>query len=250
MFIKPNTFVFVNSQVTNTLRTHHPSLGHLLREQTIVAPERFLERHHNLQFVIYAVFFLFQCYSKNDQVTRLAAAFKLVFVISETPASATEKIFFMDNAVHERSPAEIRIQWVKQNLTTNDNAVVQISLWGYRETTIHPEFVYIDSLATGITNTGEFTISPASYRSRDNRAVSDVRFGFIQVNLTESIPVEGSTGGSVSITPKIWSRPIPLGWYFGPQWEGMYGTNWPQRMCDNWLMNDRYNNNIIYKRIQ
>lgn len=154
----------------------------------------------------------------------------------------------MDNSVHERSPAEIRIQWVKQNLTTNDNAPVQISLWGYRETTIHPEFVYIDSLATGITNTGEFTISPASYRNRDNRALSDVRFGFIQVNLTDSIPIDGTTSGNtVSITPKIWSRPIPLGWYFGPQWEGMFGTNWPQRMCDNWLMNDRYLKNFAHE---
>lgn len=150
----------------------------------------------------------------------------------------------MDNSVHERSPTEIKIQWVKQNLTTNENSAIRMSLWGYRETTVHPDFVYIDVLAEGVTNTGEYTISPATYRNRDNRAFQDLRFGFIQINLTDSITVGSS---DVTITPKIWSRPIPLGWYFGPQWEGTYGTNWPSRLCDNWLMSDRYLKNFAHE---
>lgn len=138
--------------------------------------------------------------------------------------------------MHEKSPPEVRISWVKYNLTNNENANIRISLWGYREPSIKPEFLYIDTLAEGISNTGYYTISPGNYRDRDNRAVSDLQFGFLQINLTEPIPVNNVT----KITPVIWSRPIPLGWYFGPQWEREYGSRWPEALCDQWLINDRY----------
>nr|CAD7421581.1 unnamed protein product [Timema poppensis] len=62
----------------------------------------------------------------------------------ETPATAIERIRFETRDVHERSPAEIKISWNAQNLTTNLNAPITISLWGYRETTIRPERLYID----------------------------------------------------------------------------------------------------------
>ncbi|XP_018331597.1 protein mesh isoform X2 [Agrilus planipennis] len=162
----------------------------------------------------------------------------------EPPAQAAEKIFFEDYSVHERNPAEIIISWVKNNLTTNDNANIRISLWGYKETTIRPQFVYIDSLVDSTTNAGKYTLSPAEYRNRDNLELSDIKFGFIQINLTEPIQV-GNT--DTKITPIIWSRPIPLGWYFGPQWERLYGSNWPRTMCNEWLTNDRYLKNFAHE---
>lgn len=42
----------------------------------------------------------------------------------------------------------------------------------------------------------------------------------------------------------LWSKPIPLGWYFGPQWERIYGNKWPHRLCDKWIMHDRYLKNF------
>lgn len=54
----------------------------------------------------------------------------------ETPATATERIFFETQDVYQKQPRQIAISWNKFNLTTNLNANVQISLWGYRETTI------------------------------------------------------------------------------------------------------------------
>lgn len=47
-----------------------------------------------------------------------------------------------------------------------------------------PQLEYIDMIETGITNTGVYTIAPANYRLRDNRANNDMQFGFIQINLT------------------------------------------------------------------
>lgn len=54
----------------------------------------------------------------------------------ETPDAAAEKIFFETDDVHRKAPKEIRINWNAYNLTTNANANIMISLWGYRETTI------------------------------------------------------------------------------------------------------------------
>ncbi|XP_012287244.1 protein mesh isoform X2 [Orussus abietinus] len=157
----------------------------------------------------------------------------------ETPATATEKIFFSTRAVHEREPTEIHITWNKYNLTSNLNAAVQISLWGYRETTIRPELEYIDILEEGATNTGAYTIAPPMYRNRENPRHQDMYFGFIQINLTNPTQYSG-----LEITPVLWSKPIPLGWYFGPQWEQKHGYRWPQRLCDKWIKDDRYLKNF------
>lgn len=66
---------------------------------------------------------------------------------AETPATATERIRFQDGAVRERNPKEIKVTWEKQNLTTNFDAQIRITLYGYREVTIAPELINIDVIA-------------------------------------------------------------------------------------------------------
>lgn len=68
----------------------------------------------------------------------------------ETPATATERIRFQDGAVREKKPKDIKITWEKQNLTTNFDAQIRVSLYGYREVTILPELVFIDVIAVSI----------------------------------------------------------------------------------------------------
>ncbi|XP_043469976.1 protein mesh isoform X2 [Leptopilina heterotoma] len=157
----------------------------------------------------------------------------------ETPATAAEKIFFSTNAVHERDPMEIKITWSAQNLTTNLDARVQISLWGYRETTISPELEYIDIIQDMAANSGTYTIIPSNYRRRNNYLQQDMYFGFLQINLTDPREHFG-----IAITPVLWSKPIPLGWYFSPQYASTYGNKWPQKLCDKWIMHDRYLKNF------
>lgn len=86
-----------------------------------------------------------------------------------------------------------------------------------------------------ITNTGYYTIAPANFRLRNNPRNVDMQFGFIQINLTNPESFSG-----LRISPILWSKPIPLGWYFGAQWERIHGRNWPRALCDNWLMTDRF----------
>lgn len=131
----------------------------------------------------------------------------------ETPATAIERVFFATRDVHEKYPSEIKITWEAYNLTSNLDANIQISLWGYRETTIKPEFEYIDVLEVSvfsflmfflftiqlyfpleqknIANSGSYTIVPRSYRSKWNPLQQDMTFGFIQINLTEAVQYSG-----------------------------------------------------------
>ncbi|XP_027838337.2 protein mesh isoform X1 [Aphis gossypii] len=163
----------------------------------------------------------------------------------ETPATATERIRFQDAAIRERKPKEIKITWEKQNLTTNFDAQIQISLYGYREVTIAPELVFIDVIATNIPNSGEYTINPAAFEDRDNTVNLDLTFGFLQIKLTNPTTYSG-----ISISPILWSKPVPLGWYFAPQWEEWHGSAWPERLCDNWIKNDRYLKNFAAEIFQ
>jgi hypothetical protein len=82
----------------------------------------------------------------GSKIIKYSILFSSVLFSSETPATATERIYFETDAVHERYPEEIKITWDKYNLTSNLNTPVSISLYGYRETTIQPELVYIDIL--------------------------------------------------------------------------------------------------------
>ncbi|GAB0092360.1 Protein mesh [Sergentomyia squamirostris] len=157
----------------------------------------------------------------------------------ETPATATDRIFFENQDVYQRAPSEVKISWNRYNLTTNFNAGVRISLWGYRESTIRPQLEYIDMIEEGITNQGFYTIAPGNYRLRNNPRNVDMQFGFIMINLTNPEHFSG-----LRISPVLWSKPIPLGWYFGPQWERIHGRNWPRALCDNWLRTDRFLRNF------
>lgn len=55
-----------------------------------------------------------------------------------------------------------------------------------------------------------------------------------------------ATQKTVEITPKIWSRPMPLSWYFHFQWENKYGHNWTELLCQDWIQTDRIMNNFTH----
>lgn len=157
----------------------------------------------------------------------------------ETPATATDRIFFEGDSVHERAPAEIRISWNKHNLTTSESAPIKISLWGYKETTIRPELLYIDMIEESTVNSGSYIISPGNFRSRSNPGTDNLKFGFIHINLTNPTQHAGLT-----VSPVLWSKPIPLAWYFNGQWERKYGSRWSEELCNDWITDDRYLKNF------
>ena len=70
---------------------------------------------------------------------------------------------------------------------------------------------------------------------RDNGVeLRGCEMGLIRINLTNPTQEVG-----MAASPAIWSRPIPLGWYFGDQWRRYEGPNWVQDKCDKWIAQDR-----------
>ncbi|XP_068250957.1 protein mesh isoform X1 [Palaemon carinicauda] len=159
----------------------------------------------------------------------------------ETPLTAPEGVWFKDDSYQEHSPESLDIEWLAGNLTMNRDATVQISLWGYREISITPEIVYIDVLKDS-PNIGFTTLVPQEYSNRDNRQNLDLEMGLIMINLTTPEPAYGVKESTI-----VWSRPIPLAWYFHYQWANLYGSNWQQAMCDRWIENDRNLRNFAYE---
>lgn len=62
----------------------------------------------------------------------------------ETPATATDRIFFRGNEIFEKAPRTIKLEWNRFNLTTNLNARLTFSLYGYRESSIRYVYAHIE----------------------------------------------------------------------------------------------------------
>ncbi|XP_063878525.1 protein mesh-like isoform X1 [Scylla paramamosain] len=160
----------------------------------------------------------------------------------ETPLTAPEGVWFKDDKYQHHSPEVLNVEWLAGNLTMNRDAQAQISLYGYREISIKPEIVYIDMLVEGIPNTGSFVLTTADFMSRDNRELLDLEMGLVMINLTIPEPLYG-----LEKSTAVWSRPVPLAWYFRFQWERVFGSSWPSAMCDRWIENDRNLRNFAYE---
>lgn len=139
---------------------------------------------------------------------------------------------------NEKNPNKISIKWNWDNLTLIKDAAIEISLWAYKKTSKGSEFLYIDSLASRVLNSGSYTILPSTYKYRQHHLLNDILFGFIKISLSEPFTVFNLTK-KTEISPILWSRPIPLAWYFNGQWKRQYGANWAKKLCDNWLRADR-----------
>lgn len=165
-----------------------------------------------------------------------AFQFKTLFYL-EPPSESKEVVYIKNREdIHEKNPATLEVVWSAGNLTYNPNAPVSISLWGYRENGPVPQVVFIDTLVDSTPNKGSYTLNVADYADRNNIYTRDLGFGFIQVNMTNPT-VEGLT-----MTPTLWSHPVPLAWYFYAQWMKYDGPEWARMNCDYWMQREeRYN---------
>lgn len=68
----------------------------------------------------------------------------------ETPEQSPELVSFNREEILATEPTQITVQWDYKNLTMDRNAPVSITLWGYREVTINPEIVFIETIAVWI----------------------------------------------------------------------------------------------------
>lgn len=78
----------------------------------------------------------------------------------------------------------------------------------------------------------EYRIDVAAQREKWNDGKWDMTFGFIALNLTNPAIL----GQGVKQSPTLWSRAMPLAWYFKKQWQNRYGygEKWKAHFCEAW----------------
>ncbi|KAL3209669.1 hypothetical protein MRX96_038092 [Rhipicephalus microplus] len=150
----------------------------------------------------------------------------------QPPELAAEDIEILDDNDKAERPERMRIKWNPNKLVNNNNTNVQLHLWGYNDDLEYPQLTYIDTLASGMRN-GEmrYTLNMEMYRERYNWDKLHFKFGFLSINLTDGSAIAKDYKNS----PTIWSRPMPLAWYFAHQWDRAYGSNWKDRFCNEWF---------------
>ena len=161
---------------------------------------------------------------------------------SEPPDIAEDDVVVLNENDRLEEPETLEMKWKPHKLAWDENARVTVSLWGYRETgDLYPHLTYIDTLADpGSIRLGQVKaiIDPSTFKDRRNWGLTDMIFGFIAINLTDPTIL----GKDLRESPVIWSRSMPLAWYFKPQWEREYGSNgrWKEHFCHDWFQRESY----------
>lgn len=151
----------------------------------------------------------------------------------QPPDVAEEDVVVIDGRDRLEEPRELELKWHPQKLSWRNDTSVTISLWGYRETmNVYPQLTYITTLAPSARlGQSSFRMDLSMFRDRDDPDHQDILFGFIAVNLTNP---SVALGRNMRQSPVIWSRPMPLAWYFRPQWVRSLGYNYKDYFCSNW----------------
>lgn len=159
----------------------------------------------------------------------------------QPPEVADEGVVIIGDTDRQEKPRELRFKWNPNKLPSFDpNAAITVSLWGYRETTdLYPSLTYIDVLSEGTRlSQGELSLSLDTFNQRDNRNLLDITFGFLAINLTNP-GGRGAGANQQMVSPTIWSRTMPLAWYFHPQWSYWYG-DWKYKFCSAWYEKESF----------
>ena len=152
----------------------------------------------------------------------------------QPPDVADEDVIVIDNQDREESPQELELRWRPQKLSWRNDTSVTVSLWGYRETmNVYPSLTYISTLVPSVRlGQAQFRMDLSLFRERDEYELQDMLFGFIAINLTNP---SVALGHNMRQSPIIWSRPMPLAWYFRPQWIRNLGYNYKDHFCAAWF---------------
>uniref|UniRef100_A0A6G1S5F6 Extracellular domains-containing protein CG31004 n=1 Tax=Aceria tosichella TaxID=561515 RepID=A0A6G1S5F6_9ACAR len=157
----------------------------------------------------------------------------------QPPDIAEEDVIVIDAKDRQEDPQELELKWHPQKLSWRNDTSVTISLWGYRETmNVYPQLTYITTLVQSARlGQSSFRMDLSMFRDRDDPDHLDITFGFIAVNLTNP---SAALGRNMRQSPVIWSRPMPLAWYFKPQWLRTIGYNYKDYFCNNWFERESF----------
>jgi hypothetical protein len=141
-----------------------------------------------------------------------------------------------------RSPEaeNLTLQWPHVNISTNPNAQVDITLWGYWEDVEGHSLKEVGALAVKTPNKGIYSFNPRTLGREHMHpdAWRLYRGGLVQVRVSDDWMAD--MGDAL-----YWSGLIPFGWYFRGMWEYEYGSNWAEDLCHEWYDWDGRRTNFI-----
>ncbi|KAG1672675.1 Protein mesh [Nymphon striatum] len=181
-------------------------------------------------------------------ITISAAVGQNAFIFSddyyiEPPELATAVISIEGSDDKLEKPETLTIKWTGSHLSTRPNTRLTLN---FREGNQAAGLTYIDMLADegSINNDdGKYTFSMSLFAERDNSDQLDMTFGFLRLNITDPKVI------NLKESPYIWSKPVPLAWYFWPQWESQTDDDdgYKAEKCKEWYRVEQQKNNFAFE---
>ncbi|RWS30329.1 mesh-like CUB and sushi domain-containing protein [Leptotrombidium deliense] len=152
----------------------------------------------------------------------------------QPPDIATPDVFIHDGNETLEDPPKLTLKWSYEKLFWDPQKTVDISLYGYRESNdIYPQLTFIRTLVSGVQlGVISYELDVQQLRENEDPDMRDILFGYLAVTLTNPTLM----GKDMKKSPILWSRSMPLAWYFKRQWERQYGRNgaWKKEFCRRW----------------
>uniref|UniRef100_A0A5S6QIF4 Sushi domain-containing protein n=1 Tax=Trichuris muris TaxID=70415 RepID=A0A5S6QIF4_TRIMR len=135
------------------------------------------------------------------------------------------------NAFDSPTPDLLTITWSPYNLTSDMQAKVTVDLFGYWEDAEVQRFERVGIIAQNILNTGILKLKPKELPRPSDISLAykwkDFEFGVVRVALADNPDVG-----------VLYSTITSFSWYFLPDWETNYGSDWALKRCINWYEKD------------
>ncbi|UYV62455.1 hypothetical protein LAZ67_2000673 [Cordylochernes scorpioides] len=159
-------------------------------------------------------------------------------VLPEPPDIVKEDLLVENDRFNQESPDSLRLAWNPELLSTRRDAPLELHLWGYREDTEKfPKLTYIEKLEEIPDNSGTYELRTENFQHRKNSATKDLTFGYISLNISSGFMDNEVT----RMSPVVWSKTMPLAWYFRKQWEREHGVDkWRESFCNDWYLQEKY----------
>ncbi|CAD5214530.1 unnamed protein product [Bursaphelenchus okinawaensis] len=151
------------------------------------------------------------------------------------PSLAMPQIKLIDDPLiahdnwRSHNATNLRMEWAPHNLTNDLSAMINIKLMGYWEDTDDHIFEEVGVIAQGAANNGFYDFDPQTLMLKQSWTDNWRRFSW------GAIQIELASGQQHETVGMFWSKMTPFGWFFRPQWEYQYGTDWALELCRDWF---------------
>ncbi|CAL1545125.1 unnamed protein product [Lymnaea stagnalis] len=131
---------------------------------------------------------------------------------------------------YKRSAETITVNWDSSafipSSDRNQNVLVEVKLYGYRETADKVEYQILERLGETQNSRGEWSFAVDSHRCKTD--CDKFEIGLFEIALPSHFHADA--GSRIAIR----YGPFPLGWYVNKELEETRGSDWSDQKCNEW----------------